>query len=160
MTKPQDVYLPRNITCVLCFREVDIFSVWSHPWKPYVRFSVITFIVIIGCFSFCIQTRWMAQKKVPKKRCPQGSLHFIYFSYAALIALRRDKKALKSVQCWVFFKISYCWREKKPWKWGWESPLSIVWISDSVNIALLFINSNSTWLCTLRARREKCVNNS
>ena len=47
-------YLSRNITNDVC----------SHPWKPqHVRFSVMVFIVIIGCFSFCIHTRWMAPKK-------------------------------------------------------------------------------------------------
>ena len=30
------------------------------------------------------------------------------------------------------FKISYHCGKKKPWKWGWESPLSIVWISDTI----------------------------
>ena len=40
------------------------FFVCIHPWKlQHARFSVTTFIVIIGCFSFCIQTRRIAQKK-------------------------------------------------------------------------------------------------
>ena len=39
--------------CMLCSRQVANFSVCSHSWKPqYGRFSVITFIVFIGCFSF------------------------------------------------------------------------------------------------------------
>ena len=39
--------------------------VCSYSWKPqYARFLVMTFIIIIGCFSFCIQIRWMAWKKL------------------------------------------------------------------------------------------------
>ena len=66
---------------VLCCRQVAIFSVCSHPWKPqYARFSVTTFIVITGCFSFCILAGLMARKKKPKRPCPQGFLYFTYFS--------------------------------------------------------------------------------
>ena len=37
--------------CVLCSRQFAIFLVSSYPWKlQYARFSVITFIVIIGCY--------------------------------------------------------------------------------------------------------------
>ena len=45
--------------CVFCSQQVC-----SYPWKPqYAWFSFMTFIVIIGCFSFCSQTKWMAKKK-------------------------------------------------------------------------------------------------
>ena len=53
--------------CILCSRKVTIFSYCSYPRKPqYAWFLVITFLAIIGCFCFCIQTRWMARKKSPK----------------------------------------------------------------------------------------------
>ena len=61
ITNPKYIYLPHNVTsnniCAL-FSAGHYFSVCSHPWKPqYARFSVITFIVIMGSFCFCIQTR-------------------------------------------------------------------------------------------------------
>ena len=94
--------------CALYSRQVNVFSVCSQPWKSqHARFSVITFTVILGCSSFCIQTRLMARKKIPKKPCPQGFLYFIYFSYTVLIDLRRDKKAQRVTNVGSFFKISY-----------------------------------------------------
>ena len=65
---------------VLCSRQVAIFSDFSHPWKPqYPRFSFTTFIVITGCFSFCILAGLIARKK-PQRPFPQGFLYFTYFS--------------------------------------------------------------------------------
>ena len=63
---PKDVYLPciisNNNLCAL-LSAGQHFLVCSHPWKPqYAWFLVQTLIIIIGCFSFCMQTRWKAQK--------------------------------------------------------------------------------------------------
>ena len=85
--------------------QVDIFSVCSDPWKPqYAQFSVITFIVIIGSFSFCIQTWWMSHKKIPKKPCLQDFLYFIYFSYTVLIDYWRYKKSVRVINVESFLK--------------------------------------------------------
>ena len=61
MIKPNDVYLPSDTTndnvCALFLAGLRFFAC-SHPWEPeHAKFSVITFIVIIGCFSSCIKAR-------------------------------------------------------------------------------------------------------
>ena len=67
---------------VLCSRQVAIFSVCSHPWKPqYARFSVTTFIVITGCFSFCILAGLMARKKTQKDLVRRAFYFYIFFRY-------------------------------------------------------------------------------
>ena len=46
------------IMCVLCSWQVSAFLLAVIPWEPqHDKFSVITFIVIIGCFSSCIKAR-------------------------------------------------------------------------------------------------------
>ena len=47
------------IMCVLCSWQVVIFLLVVIPWEPqHAKFSVITSIVIIGCFSSCIKARY------------------------------------------------------------------------------------------------------
>ena len=61
MINPKDVYLPRDITnnnvCALFLAGLLFFDC-IHPWEQqHAKFSVITFIVIIGYFSSCIKAR-------------------------------------------------------------------------------------------------------
>ena len=61
----------------------------------------------------------------------------------------------------VFFTLSYySWAEKKPWKWGWESPLSIVWISGTINMLLFFQFKLKMAIHTAHTKKKLCeVNN-
>ena len=142
------MYLPCNITNnnVLCSWQVTIFSVCSHPWKPqYAQFSVITFIVVIGSFISCIQTIWMVQEKNHKETFSVGLFIFFMFCIYCIDWPAKRQEGSKSDWC-------RAWGEKKPWKWGWESPLC-KWKATSLpnlfyaKMAIAFLNQTQgkTW---------------
>ena len=131
--------------CVLWSQQVTIFclvSTLETTIYPVFRHNFIT-----GCFSLYIQTRWMPPKSIPKKPCPLGFLHLYIFHMLYWLTCKEIKKDLML----VFLRISYHKGEKKPWKWGWESPLS-KWDG---NLTLkLIVCQNSKYITYLTSKKN------